>query len=90
MKAKKFYTKKLGKSVSSFEMKGNVIKYHVISGDSNWRVVSDGNVKAIRAFSTMKKAVAFAKNIAERKTGEVVVHEENGRTKDRITFTITG
>ena len=36
------------------------------------------------------KAVAFAKNIAERKTGEVVVHEENGLTKDLITFTITG
>lgn len=88
MNSKRFYTKKRGKSVASLAHQVEVVKYHVISSDSNWRVVSEGNVKAIKAFSSMEQAVDYARNIAEKKTGEVVVHEENGRIKDRITFAV--
>jgi hypothetical protein len=76
---RKFYTKKRGKSLASLAQQVEVAKFHVISGDSNWRVVSEGNVKAIKAFSTMEQAVTFAK---------VVVHEDSGQIKDRITFTV--
>lgn len=86
MRGKSIYTKKLGKSVASMAQPIGVIKYHVISGDSNWRVVSEGSVKALRAFSTVEQAVDFAKDIAFQKTGEVVVHEESGNIKDRFSF----
>ncbi|HCP92701.1 MAG TPA: hypothetical protein DIU05_01525 [Bacteroidetes bacterium] len=88
MSMRKFYTKKRGKSLASLAQQVEVAKFHVISGDSNWRVVSEGNVKAIKAFSTMEQAVTFAKVIAEKRTGEVVVHEDSGQIKDRITFTV--
>ena len=86
MKNKSIYTKKLGKTVASLAQPIHVVKYHVISGDSNWRVVSEGSVKALRAFSTVEQAVDYAKGIAFQKTGEVVVHEESGNIKDRISF----
>lgn len=89
MSTKRFYTKKRGQSVASLAQQVEVVKFHVISGESNWRVVSEGHVKAIKAFSTIEQAVDFAKEIAEKKTGEVVVHEENGRIKDRIIYTVT-
>lgn len=88
MIVKKFYTKKRGKSLVSLVQHVESAKFHVISGDSNWRVVSEGHVKAIRAFATLEQAIDFAKDIAEKKAGEVVVHEESGRIKNRLNFAI--
>jgi hypothetical protein len=36
----------------------------------------------------VEKAIDFAKNIASAKTGEVVVHEGNGKIKSRITYSL--
>jgi hypothetical protein len=88
MKGKSLYTKKLSNIVASLAQPDKMVKYHVISGDSNWRVVSEGNVKALRAFSTVEQAVDYAKGKASKKTGEVVIHEDSGRIKDRISYKI--
>ncbi|HQW45502.1 MAG: DUF2188 domain-containing protein [Bacteroidetes bacterium] len=88
MKGKLIYTKQLGKSVALQAQSAKMGKLHVIAGDSNWKVVSEGSVKALRVFSTVEKAIDFAKNIASAKTGEVVVHEGNGKIKSRITYSL--
>ncbi len=86
MKSKLIYTKKLGKSVASQARPLDKVKYHVILGDSKWSVVLEGSVRALRAFTTVEQAVAYAKEKASEKTGEVVIHEKNGLVKDRISF----
>ncbi|WP_427872342.1 DUF2188 domain-containing protein [Flavobacterium sp. MMS24-S5] len=86
MKRKSIYTKKLGQSVASKAHSLGIAKYHVISIDSNWSVVSEGNVRATRSFRTVEQAVDFAKEKASEKTGEVVVHANTGQIKDRISY----
>ena len=86
MKTKSIYTKKLGQSVAEKAQTVGVGKYHVISGESSWSVVSEGNVKATRSFGTVEQAVDYAKEIASKKTGEVVVHQETGQIKERFSF----
>ena len=63
MKGKLIYTKQLGKSVALQAQSAKMGKLHVIAGDSNWKVVSEGSVKALRVFSTVEKAIDFAKNV---------------------------
>ena len=86
MEGKSLYTKKLGKSVAAQAQPAEAMKFHVISGDKKWSVVSQGSVKAIRTFPTVEEAIDFAKDIASKKTGEVVVHEKTGQIKDRISY----
>jgi len=88
MKSRSIYTKQLGKSVARQAKSSNTMKYHVISGDSNWRVVSDGSVKALRTFSIVEQAIDFAKNMASKNTVEIVVHEGSGKIKDRISYSL--
>lgn len=86
MKTKSIYTKKLGNSVARHAHSAKIKKLHVISGDSNWRVVADGSVRALRTFNTVELAVDFAKNIALKEIGEVVIHEGSGKIKNRISY----
>lgn len=55
-------------------------------GDSKWSVVVKGRLRALRVFSTVDEAVAYAKEIATEKESEVVIHEESGRIRNRISF----
>lgn len=55
-------------------------------GDSKWSVVVEGRLRALRVFSTVDEAVAYAKEIATEKESEVVIHEESGRIRNRISF----
>lgn len=86
MKRKIKYTKSLGKTVASLARPFDLYKYHVISGDSRWSVVLEGGVRALRTFSTVEEAVIFAKDKASENIGEVVIHEESGLIKNRISF----
>ena len=88
MSGKTFYTKKLGKSVAQSAHPSPIMKFHVIASQSKWKVVSEGSVKALKAFSTVEQAVDFAKDIALKKTGEVVIHEASGSIKHRITYKV--
>jgi hypothetical protein len=88
MKHRSIYTAKLGKSLAEQALGSAVFKLHIISGDTNWRVVPEGRVKAMRSFSTIDQAIDFAKNLASKKTGQVVVHERNGNVKTRISYAI--
>ncbi len=87
MANKSLYTKALGRIVATGAKSVHSGRYHVISGiPEKWVVVPDGSVNAVKAFSTQRAAVAFAKQTAARKTGEVVVHQRTGLIRDTFTF----
>lgn len=86
MKKKIIYSRRLGREVASLAHPDVRVKFHVLSGISNWRVVMEGSVKALRTFSTEDQAVNFARERAFEKTGEVVVHGDSGIIRNRISF----
>jgi hypothetical protein len=79
------YTKRLGVDVAS-KAKGRSGRYHVIPDQiDRWSVVADGIVKAVKAFSTKKDAVVYAKAIIDSNLmGEVIVHGMDGKILARI------
>jgi hypothetical protein len=88
MARKSLYTRKLGGIVAQDIHPVVAHRYHVISGiTQNWMVVSEGRIRPIKAFSTQRAAVDFAKRTASKITGEVIVHGKTGQIKDTISFT---
>ena len=87
MARKSLYTKRLGAVVASKAQSATTGRYHVISGDTKkWSVVSEGSVRAVKAFDSKKDAVNFAKKTASKKTGEVIVHAKTGQIRDMISY----
>jgi hypothetical protein len=87
MVKKSLYTRKLGRAVAKNAQPVSSGRYHVISGEAKkWAVVPEGSVHAVKAFSTKKDAVTYAKRSALKKTGEVIIHERTGQIRDRISF----
>jgi Uncharacterized protein conserved in bacteria (DUF2188) len=87
MAKKSIYTRALGIAVARSAQSASAGTYHVISGvTDNWVVVPKGSWHAVRAFSTKKDAVVFAKQTAARKKGAVIVHERTGQISNRFTF----
>lgn len=87
MANKSLYTKKLGRTVARSAQPVKSGRYHVISASAEkWTVVPEGSVHAVKAFSTQKEAVTFAKQTASRKTGEVIVHGTAGQIRNRFSF----
>ncbi|MEO6820199.1 MAG: DUF2188 domain-containing protein [Ginsengibacter sp.] len=87
MAKKSLYTKKLGDAVASNAQPARRGRYHVISGDAQkWTVVPEGSIRALKAFLTQEEAITYAKESAEKKTGEVIIHQRTGQVRDRISF----
>lgn len=87
MVRKSIYTRRLGNDVAK-KAKGSIGKYHIIPAQiDKWSVVAEGNVKPVKAFSTQRDAVVFAKGIvASALTGEVSIHGMDGKTLSRISY----
>lgn len=87
MAKRSLYTKKLGNDVAKSARPSNPIRYHVISGDSKkWTVVPEGSIRAVKAFSTQRQAITFAKHTAVKKSGEVIIHGKTGQIIDLVSF----
>lgn len=89
MARKSLYTKKLGQTVAKNAQSVNSGRYHVISAVTvadKWAVVPEGSVHAIKAFSTQREAVTYARQTASRRTGEVVIHGKEGQVRNKISF----
>jgi hypothetical protein len=87
MARKSLYTKRLGIDVAGGARPLYPIRYHVISRTTNgWAVVPEGSVRGLKAFSTQRQAVTFARQTASRKNGEVVIHAKTGQIRDLVSF----
>jgi len=81
------YTKKLGAKLAFSAKPMNTRKYHVILGNGEkWTVVADGNTRATRIFETKLSAIEFARTIADKIDGEVIIHKETGEIEDRVSL----
>ena len=59
---------------------------HVVPKDGQWAVKSANSAKATKVFDTQKEAVVHARTIAKNQKTGLFVHGQDGRIKDRISY----
>jgi uncharacterized protein YdaT len=70
-------------SMSSYVVSGTTV--HVIPRSKNsWAVVSEGTSRASKIHKDKKSAVTHGKEIARKRSGNVVIHKKDGSFAKRI------
>ncbi len=59
---------------------------HVVPKDGGWAVRKQGAARATKVFGTQTEAVAFARNVAKRNSGELFIHGADGTIRDRKSY----
>ncbi len=59
---------------------------HVIPSGKKWGVKGEGNEKLTKEFDTQKEAIDFAKQIAQNQKSELVIHNKEGKIRDKDSF----
>lgn len=61
--------------------------HHVmINLDGGWSVKADGVVRSARRFKTEAEAVAYARDLATMKSGDVYFHRPDGSVRDKASY----
>lgn len=56
---------------------------HVVPNGDDWAVKGAGNSKATKNFSTQKEASDYARNIAINQQSELVIHNKEGKIREK-------
>jgi len=59
---------------------------HVVPHGENWAVKGEGNSKATRVVATQREANEIAREIAKNNSGEVVIHRQNGKIREKDSY----
>ncbi len=59
---------------------------HVVKKNGDWTVKGSGNSKATKKFDTQKQAINFARGIAINQKSEVVIHDRDGKIRDKDSY----
>ena len=59
---------------------------HVVKADNGWAVRGEGDSKATRKFDTQSDAVAYARSIAKSSHGEIIIHGQDGKIRERDSY----
>ncbi|MCM1569515.1 MAG: DUF2188 domain-containing protein [Roseburia sp.] len=59
---------------------------HVIPHDGQWQVKGAGAQKATKTFDTQKDVIDYARTIAINQGTEVVIHDREGRIRDKDSY----
>ena len=59
---------------------------HVVPNGGIWQVKPEKATKATKNFKTQKDAIAFAREVAIKQQGELVIHGRNGKICDKDSF----
>jgi hypothetical protein len=59
---------------------------HVVPNKDNWGVKGEGNDKLTKTFDTQKAAILYAKMIAQNQKSEVVIHNKEGKIRDKDSY----
>ena len=54
--------------------------------DENWRVRSEGAQRAAGVYDTKAEALNAGRTVAENKSGELFIHNRDGKISDRDSF----
>ncbi|WP_081477250.1 DUF2188 domain-containing protein [Thermus sp. CCB_US3_UF1] len=65
---------------------GNRKYLHVVRRGEGWAVEREGAKRASKIFRTQEEAKAYAREVAEREKGEVIVHDQKGRIRERDSY----
>ncbi len=59
---------------------------HVTPIGDKWQVKGAGNSRATAIYDTQKEAIAHAKQIATNQQSELLIHNKQGRIRERNTY----
>ena len=59
---------------------------HVVQREDEWAVLGEGNSRDTAHFDTQRQAETKAKEIATNQGGDVIIHGEDGRIRERNTY----
>ena len=59
---------------------------HITPKDGKWQVIWAGNSIATKIFNTQKEAIDYGKNIAINQQSELVIHNKQGRIRDKDSY----
>jgi hypothetical protein len=59
---------------------------HVVKRGDNWAVRGAGNSKDTSHHGTQEEAIGAAKNVAENKKSDVVIHNREGKIRERSSY----
>lgn len=59
---------------------------HVVPHGKDWAVKGAGNEKKTRIVSTQKEAIVIAREIAKNQQSELVIHNKEGKIRDKDSF----
>ncbi|HZF07950.1 MAG TPA: DUF2188 domain-containing protein [Thermoanaerobaculia bacterium] len=73
---------KLSQAMAEVAAEGN--RWHVISDRGRWIVLRERAERATAVFATQKDAVERAVDLAQRSSGEVIVHRKDATIEKRL------
>lgn len=59
---------------------------HVTPYNGKWQVKRENASRATKIFSLKTDAVSFARDIAKKQRGELIIHDRHGRIMDKDSF----
>ena len=59
---------------------------HVVPHSGHWDVLREGSTRALSSHETQEEAYEAGRNAAQRSKGEVFLHGEDGRIRERNTY----
>lgn len=59
---------------------------HVVPNDGQWSVKGEGNEKYTATTTTQKEAIDIAREIAKNQQSEVVIHDRDGKIRDKDSY----
>lgn len=59
---------------------------HVIPNNGQWQLKRENASRATKTFDTQKEAIAYGRNIAIRQQSELIIHDRQGRIRDKDSY----
>lgn len=66
--------------------KGNTGNQHVVPVGDKWGVQGVGNTRKTVIVDTQREAIDRAREIAQNRQSEVVIHRQNGQIRDKDSY----
>ncbi len=60
--------------------------YQVLKQDKKWKFQKAGADRSIRNFETKSEAIGYAKDYLGKRSGELVIHKEDGAVQEERTY----
>ncbi len=59
---------------------------HIVPNNGQWQLKRENATRATKIFNTQKEAIAFGRKIAIRQQSELIIHNRQGRIRDKDSY----